>query len=140
MPDSHNLSSMNLRNGIHFCTFEIIKNDLLFGIGIGDVQNELNKCYKINFDTTLFQRRVFNTHNYYLFLVSSAGVFALISFIIFYISILLKLLKKREYFLMSAYILLFIVFFSESFLQRAYGVSTFCILQLSSLNKLKKQN
>ncbi|WP_298485347.1 O-antigen ligase [uncultured Maribacter sp.] len=133
MPDSHNLTSTNLRTGIFYCTLLITKEDWLTGIGVGDLQFYLNECYKENFDTTLFQRRQFNTHNHYLFLFASAGIFSVLAFLIFIVWNMRFLHRKKNFFLISIFVFLLVIFCTESFLQRAYGIATYNIFIITLL-------
>ncbi|MCM5663483.1 O-antigen ligase family protein [Galbibacter mesophilus] len=78
---SHN--SVNIRIGIYKCAVFLVSKNILFGYGIGDVQNELDECYK-QFDTNAYIITSYNSHNYFLNSLLVAGLMAFLCLVIMF--------------------------------------------------------
>ena len=104
----------------------ILKQNILLGVGTGDIQDELNKEYLKTGSPRLAEANT-NAHNQYIEIVLENGLIGLILFLslfamMFYISII----EKNILYLMF----LLIVFFSfmfETMLNRLAGVSFFAL-------------
>ncbi|RDC62978.1 hypothetical protein AHMF7616_01577 [Adhaeribacter pallidiroseus] len=75
-------NSTNIRVGIINCAYQLISANWLFGVGTGDSQDYLNKCYKDSKFSSLMYQDSYNTHNAYLEIWSKNGVFSFILLII----------------------------------------------------------
>ncbi|WP_340201031.1 O-antigen ligase family protein [Ascidiimonas sp. W6] len=125
LPQGEKPSSISIRYGIYKCSYHLIKENWLFGVGVGDTQTMLNKCYN-TYPTDHFKTKNINTHNYFFHLVSSAGIFALIALISLLVYLFkIALLKKNDLFLLFMIILTVNLLF-ENLLVRSYGVIFFC--------------
>jgi O-antigen ligase len=114
-------NSLNIRVGIYECAIEVFSKNWLIGTGVGDVQDKLNKCYE-KFDTDVYQKETFNSHNNYFQTALSTGIIGLISFLLMF-SFNIKESVKHE----NTFFLVFIVFFMicmipENILSRNSGV------------------
>ena len=138
MPDSKHLTSTNLRTGIYRCVYLVLKDDWVFGKGIGDFQTFLNTCYKESYDTTLFQRRHFNSHSNYFYLLGTSGILSVLCFIGLLLWIFYFLIQRKDFFLFASFTFISLVFFTESLLQRAYGLALFNLLLISVLGKVSR--
>jgi O-antigen ligase len=111
----------------------ILKQNLVLGVGTGDIQDELNKEYLKTGNIKLAQANT-NAHNQYLEVILENGLIGLIIFLslfamMFYISIY----EKNILYLMF----LLIVFFSfmfETMLNRLAGVSFFALFSFLLLH------
>ena len=81
--DIYNYNSTNVRVGIYYCSGIVAKNNWLFGLGIGDVQENLSRCYDQKLGAKIYQWNDYNSHNQYLFFLISSGVVTLFSFVVF---------------------------------------------------------
>ena len=118
-------NSTNVRNGVYFCSLDLIYNNFLFGVGIGDMQDKLNSCYNSKIGAKIYTWKNYNSHNQFLFFLISTGI---IGFILFSISILnqFKIAIKYssfEYFYFL--ILVVLISLSENILSRSDGVLFF---------------
>lgn len=105
----------------YISAIEVIKDNLLFGTGIGDSQNELNKIYSKN-NLHLAVKRNYNTHNQYLDILLKIGLIGLFVFIfIFYLSIR-RSASINITLIITSYLLVFLV---ENFLGRYQGIYCF---------------
>jgi O-antigen ligase len=133
--------STSIRMGVYKCAYEVIKNEWIWGYGIGDSQRVLNFCY--SYESNVLLKNRFNSHNQYLDVFIKTGIFGLVIFIYF---LFMNFKKAREnQNRLATFVLGFfcILFFTENILSRQSGVILFFFL-LSFLNqesleiKLKK--
>ena len=135
--NSQNPSKVNFRYGIYYCSKEILKDHWLLGLGIGSVQNELNKCYE-GFDYRSYDDflvKNYNSHNQYLNAWMSYGVFGLL-LILFYLGYSFmgaSILHKSFIFIFTLALL------TENLFEREIGVMLFAFFNtLFVLLKSKK--
>lgn len=74
-------TSTNIRVGIYTCVFKIFNSNKLIGVGIGDVQNELDNCYQ-QFHTRVYEESNFNTHSSYFNILLATGITGLTIFLL----------------------------------------------------------
>lgn len=123
-PEGVHFNSINLRTAIYNCSFSLINESGLIGFAPGDLQQELNECYK-KFNTNAFSDNDYNSHNQYLDYLLSFGILGgvLIIFIFcYYIKIAMNS-KDKLYF--NFLILFYIVFLFENVLVRNTGIVLF---------------
>jgi O-antigen ligase len=114
------------RISIWSSAFHSIRNNLVFGVGIGDVKTELMKEYIRQGDQNLIQNR-YNVHNQYLEILMENGIIGLALFL----SILGVMLyiayteKNTLYYLFTIMMLIFFLF--ETVMERLQGVSFFAL-------------
>ena len=127
VPSGEKPSSISIRYGIYKCSAEIIKNHWLLGVGVGDLQNTLNDCYS-GFPTNHFKEKKVNTHNYYLHLFNSAGIFSVLAMmlLLFYL-FKIAITSRNNLFLLFLLIVAINLTF-ENLLVRSYGVVFFAFL------------
>jgi O-antigen ligase len=104
----------------------ILKGNLIFGVGTGDIQDELNKEYLRSGNTKLAEANT-NAHNQYMEVILENGLIGLILFLsVFSVMFYIAINEKNTLYFMF----LLIVFFSfmfETMLNRLAGVSFFAI-------------
>ena len=119
------------RNAINQCNISLIGSAPFFGIGLGDVQDNLDVCYEglkqqgaYNLDTVT---QNLNTHNYYAFLWIAGGIFVLLAFAVMLWFNFSTGLKKSDLLYLALLLLVSLNLFAESTLSRAYGVLFFAL-------------
>lgn len=116
-------NSTSIRLSILRCGLNISGNNLFFGVGMGDVENELIDCYEtISYD--LVQRK-YNSHNQYLSILIGTGLFGLLVFLVFLVYNLMlsyKFNKKATFLIIVFYT---INMLSENLLERQNGIILF---------------
>ncbi len=138
-PVNVHYNSTNLRVGITMCSIEIIKNNWLFGVGIGDSQYELNKClYKFN--TTAYEKMDYNPHNQYLSIWLSSGIISLIVFLIFMGTLFKFAHKTKNSFLLILLLLVSLNMVTEDFLFRQAGILFFMFFYFVFCKSLQRNN
>ncbi len=115
-------NSTNLRIGIYFCSIPILIDNWFLGLGTGDVQGCLNKCYKDKGFSDVMHKDQLNSHNEYINVWLNTG---LIGIILFLLSLLVPFrltFLKANLFYMAFIILMMISFLTENVLERQKGI------------------
>ncbi|AUC85507.1 hypothetical protein CW731_09485 [Polaribacter sp. ALD11] len=116
------MTSEEIRTGIYYCSTSLIKNSLLFGYGVGDVNDQLNICYKQKIKSDVYQLFHYNSHNQYFQVFLAAGLFGILFFFFNIFNIFnISIRNKDELFIMFN-LLLFTGFLTENILSRHDGV------------------
>ena len=102
-----NWNGLNLRLAKWICALDVVKENPVFGIGTGDVKDEMVEAYKAR-DFYYAAEQRFDPHNLYLDITVGAGLVGLLIFAIpvFYS---LRLFYKRQNWLALAFMFLFLV-------------------------------
>jgi hypothetical protein len=123
----------NVYNGFYFLdynryfliisSFNIIKDNIFFGLGVGDYLIELNRQFSILTNTKTLN---LNSHSQYLFFFLSGGLFNLFLFLITQFYLILKSYKSnyKITFLFILIISFYMIF--ESMFQRNWGIFIIC--------------
>ena len=119
-------NSTSIRFITYKCGLKSLLNSPIFGYGIGDVQEKMDLCYQD--ENANFSKKMYNTHNQYLFIWLSSGI---IGFVIF-IGILFYYFKKsiefKDEVMFSILVLYSFTFLFENVLSRQSGVIFFCFI------------
>lgn len=106
---------------------ELIKQNPYFGVGFGDIKNEMNQIYKAQFPT--FTEDVYShIHNQYLYVMASVGLFFGSVFCLLLLLPLIYFIKENNIVFSIAYLLLLLVMFWESFIENQLGTSIFLVI------------
>ncbi|MFK5971666.1 MAG: O-antigen ligase family protein [Flavobacteriaceae bacterium] len=130
--------STSIRVGVYKCTLKLIKEEWVFGYGVGDSQDALNGCYAL--ENKLLLKGEYNTHSQYLDIVLKTGIFGLIIFLLFLSSNILKARKNNNHLAISIILFYVIAFLTENILARQSGVILFYFLVLFLNNKTINSN
>lgn len=124
--------SNSYRYQTYKCAYELLKNKIITGYGVGNAQLKLNVCYLENGAKTMVDK--YNTHNQYLDIILKTGIFGLTLFLFFLFSNFLIGKKSKNNLVIVIIIFYSIVFLTENLLLRQSGVILFYFLVLF-LNK-----
>lgn len=116
-------SSTSIRYGVYKCAFYKISNSLLIGYGLGDVKDELNKCYKKVSNVLI--KGEYNSHNQYLGILLYVGVFGLLVFLVSLLINLNLFYIGKDYFAFSLLLMFMLFMLTENILDRQNGVILF---------------
>ncbi len=127
------------RNGINTCNVSLLKEESLFGYGIGDVQDQLNSCYSNLTDNAKngpsIEEQNLNSHNYYAFLGLSGGIIAFALFVAmigFNVSIGVR---KKDLLYLAFILIIAMNLLTENTLGRAHGILFFALFNGILLSK-----
>jgi len=107
-------------------SLEVIRNNWLFGVGSGDLQDELNKQYEIhNFQGGIVEQ--LNTHNQYLQTLVGTGLIGLTFFMVTLIASISKAIRLNNHFFLVFIALFGLCCLTEAMLERQFGILFYCI-------------
>ena len=124
-------NSTNVRFHIFKASIQLIKESPIYGYGIGDVQNELDKKY-VSMDLNL-PRGKFNSHNQYLFICLNSGLVGLLIFLCSMFYIVAVAFLRKDYFFFGVVLFFLVAFLFENILSRQSGVILFSFLTSTHL-------
>lgn len=132
-------SSTSVRLAILKCSNKLASENFLQGLGFDNIQNELNACFKQNYDSDFYLETTYNTHNYYMYILIGSGIIGLLLFL-FTIGYIIKLAIESNNVLFFVLLLnVLIVCCVENFLYRVQGLLFFywflCAFVLKSNKK-----
>lgn len=127
-------NSTNIRVGIYICSFEIIKENWLTGVGIGNVKKKLNNCYE-QFDTNAYSLSFYNTHNQYLHILISSGIMGLFLFLFSLLKQVQIALRQKDFLYISFLSINIICLLSENLFERVNGVVFYAFFNSLFLKK-----
>jgi hypothetical protein len=132
-------NSSNVRNGVYYCDVKLIKEAPFLGVGLGDIQDELDKCYKFSLGAKVYTWHIYNSHNQYAFFWITSGVLGLMSFLSLILINFFNSYKNKNVLLFYITSITTLVFFTENLLQRSDGLFFYSFfISLLFFNKLKK--
>ncbi len=106
------------------CSWNVIKDNWLFGVGVGDVQDSLQIQYaSINFELALNQG--FNSHNQFLQIWIGTGLIGLFIFVLSMILHFLRSFRSHNYVFVMFITFFLICSLTESTLERQWGITFF---------------
>jgi len=117
--------------------YSIIRDNLLIGVGTGDIQNELNKVYVRSDNDELTKVENLNTHNQFLEITAENGIIGLILFLAIFVIIIFISIRGRNLIYLVFIAIVFFSFLFETMLNRLAGLAFFSFFSfmLSDLNK-----
>jgi len=111
----------------------------IFGVGMADLNDEVQGMYKKNGTLLLPENRV-NPHNQFMNILVSGGLVAFILFIMFWAFAFVNAFSSANWLLLGLLIMFFIGFNLESFLERQFGTCFFGLaLGLLSRDEFSKK-
>lgn len=104
----------------------IARQNLLFGVGIGDVRTELSRHYEKIGEENLAKEK-FNAHNQFLEVLVENGIIGLIIFIALFIGMVFIAISDKNILYGMFILMIFMFFLFETVLYRLAGVSFFSL-------------
>lgn len=120
-PKGKEHNSTNIRAGIYSCSWQLIREKLWVGYGLGSDKKVLNQCYS-QYDTDVYAKGAYNTHNQYLNFALLTGLIGLLIFLFSLFSAfrISRILDDHLFF--TFLLLCSICFLTENLLSRQSGV------------------
>lgn len=127
------------RSFIFRAGFEILKDNLFFGVGIGDIQNSLNEQYqRLSFQEGILNK--FNAHNDWLASLLGAGLPGIISLTFVYYSYFKSALSTKNILAFAFPVFFLLASQTEAILNRHKGVLLFMFLiSVTCINPIFKK-
>lgn len=114
-------NTANIRIGIYLCSWQLLKENWVKGVGPGQLQKALNYCYSA-YPAKVYDNKNYNTHNEFLNSWLSLGIAGFIAFIMTLIFPLFYALKQKDYLYAGFLVFFFICCMTENLLSRQMGV------------------
>lgn len=125
-PDA-DFNELTLRLAIFKCATSIVKENLIFGTGVGDVMTDLESVYRsVNFK--FGYNNSYDPHNQYLRICLGTGLVGLALFLTGLIVVLKRALHNGDWLVFGVMILYSISFLFESILERHNGIVIFAFI------------
>jgi O-antigen ligase len=113
-------NSTSVRIAVWDCGIQKIKSsNTLIGNGIGDVPSVLQQCYDAQYPEL---EKYYNTHNQYFSILLGTGLIGLLSFLLFFVYLLINALKNKNNFLLVLVLFYLYIFNFENIIERKYGI------------------
>ena len=107
-------NSVNLRVAHWKCSLELSKENFWFGVGIGDVQDQLNVCYRSKNWSPILYENNYNCHCQYFQTLLGMGILGLISLITLLLYPIVISYKIKDFISIGFFVLIIISAFTES--------------------------
>jgi O-antigen ligase len=125
--------STNIRVALYNCDYSLAKDNFWFGVGFENIKNEIEHCLKSNYNSSFYLDHQYLSHNYYLYILISSGIFGLIGFLIYLIHIFKIALRVNLFLFYFFFINVIAVSLTEDFFYRAFGSFYFNLIVLMYL-------
>jgi O-antigen ligase len=141
-PDKTASESTAVRILIWKQSLALIKQNVLFGTGVGDANDRLYKAYEQNGMTGALKHRL-NAHNQFFQTFIGLGLIGFIVLLLLTFGQLIKSMVQKNYLLFIFSLLICLNFLVESMLQTSAGILFFtfflCVFNLSNEKKLSSE-
>ena len=114
-------------------SIDIISKNILFGVGSGDVKEELMDCYKKHGYRYAIQKNL-NSHSQYLETFIGQGLMGFTLLVVMFVFGFYKAYKRKEFILMYFLIIVCLNFLFESMLNTMTGVIFFSVFYYLLMN------
>jgi O-antigen ligase len=117
-------NELTIRFALVECSWKVIRTNVLFGVGAGDVPEALDKVYR-EYDYKFGYMDQQNPHNEYLSIWLGTGMIGLLAFLILFGFSLYNAIYSRNYAHLIFLLLFAVSFLFESVLERQKGIVLF---------------
>lgn len=120
-------NGVNVRLAIWECATGLIKENIVFGVGVGDENEELLKAFK-NRNFNFAHNLNYVAHNQYIQFLISNGIIGLFSYLAIFIYSFCYAIRNRHFLLFGLSFILLFSGFTESFLKMQSGIVFFSFM------------
>lgn len=129
-PKDLSYNSTNIRVALYNCDFELAKENFWLGTGFENIKNEIESCLNSKYDSSFSQDHQYLSHNYFLYILISGGIFSLLAFLFYLFSVFKIVLKANLFILYVFFANIITLLMIEDFLYRAFGLFFFNLIVL----------
>ncbi|MGI9543364.1 MAG: O-antigen ligase family protein [Cyclobacteriaceae bacterium] len=124
-PKEDNLNSINMRLAHWECSLKAIRKNWILGVGSGDGQDHINRCYQERDLAPILHQRDFNAHNQYLETWLAVGLPGLIA-MLWLFGYLVGKAQQHRFVLLAVFVTLSgLLCLTDSIFERQKGVAFF---------------
>ena len=113
---------------------EIVKENPVLGVGIGDLKDECNIKYREKFGP---KKYVLYPHNQYLFIAAATGILGLLAFLVFLWGPLILEDHRQNLYLMALILVFSLGFLFDNALERSFSAGFYAFLLSVELRRLE---
>jgi len=117
--------SVNTRLEHYACAFEIVKENMLSGVGSGNLAPMMDSCYNRNNSQLTRHGKHFNVHNEFLEETARHGIFGLSVYLVCFLFFFTKALRKKDNRYLQLLLIIVLASVTETVFSRAQGVLMF---------------
>lgn len=129
-PKDLSYNSTNIRVAIYTCDYQLVKDNFWFGTGYENIKNEIENCLNSKYTSDFYKHHQYLSHNYFLYILISGGIFSLL-FFMFYIYSVFKIVLKTNLFILNVFFInVLVISMIEDFFYRAFGLFFFNLIFL----------
>jgi len=138
-PSTPGYNSVSIRVELWSASWELIKEHILFGVGTGDIKDELEKKFT---EKNFFYgaEKKFNPHNQFLHTGVMLGLAGVIILMLMLAVPAFQSLKNKNYLFVAYIAIVFLNCLTESILEVQKGVLFFCVFSLAILNSRQQSD
>ena len=132
---------------LYFCHFfgaDIAANNYLLGVGFDKLEGLLNSCFKDNYGSNFYNEQHYLSHNYFLYILLSSGIFGLLIYLFYVYKIFIVSIRINSFLLSICLLNILILSFTEDFFLRQYGLFFFSLIFIAfiiqSLLEIRNNN
>lgn len=127
-PSGLSYDSTNIRVAIYACDWEIIKENVLSGIGFSNVKEALLGCFRSHYDSDFYLRDSYMTHNYFFYFLVSGGILALAGLLFYWYKLweIGRVVNRFLLWVMLANVL--VICCTEDYFYRHFGLFFFSLI------------
>lgn len=137
-PEGMSYDSTNIRMAIFNCSKQIAKDNFLTGVGFTNTKNVILDCFKSNYDSEFYKNKKYLTHNYFMYILLSGGIFGLLFFLYYIFTIIRFTLKINSFLLYVVVSNVLLVCLIEDFFYRQFGLFYFSLIFFCYLNNKRE--
>lgn len=131
-PKDLSYNSTNIRVALYNCDYDLAKENFWFGTGFENIKNEIENCLNSKYDSSFYKDHQYLSHNYFLYILISGGIFSLLIFLFYLYSVFNFILKTNNLFILNAFFInILTVSMIEDFFYRVYGLFFFNLIILT---------
>ena len=137
-----NTKELTERQTIFTCSTELLSDNWITGLGLSNVQQELNKCYEGK--NSFVVERQYNTHNQYFDILLSSGILGFLSLFALIGYSLYNAIQHKNWLQFLLISIFLINFLTENVFSRFHGIMLFAFFntaffKMNSHNSLKEK-
>jgi O-antigen ligase len=129
-PKKMSFDSTNIRVAIYNCDIELVKENFWIGVGFNTIKDKIEECLISKYDSAFYNNHQYLSHNYFLYMLISGGIFSLLLFLFYLFNVFKIVLKSNKFIFYIFFTNVLLMCMIEDFLYRVYGLFFFNLIVL----------
>lgn len=123
-------NSTNIRVAIYSCDYQLAIDNFWIGTGYDNIKNEIENCLNSKYSSDFYKHHQYLSHNYFLYILISGGIFSLAIFLSYLYFIFRKIININLFILYVFFLNILVISMIEDFFYRAFGLFFFNLIFL----------